>query len=259
MKRKTDPKVSIILPTYNRAHLLKRSIKSVLQQTYTNFELIVVDDGSTDNTPNIVKSFKDGRIHFIRQKKREGANNARNKGIKSSTGNLIAFQDSDDKWMKQKLEKQVNAIIDSDISVGVVYVKSINYKNGVKTFIPKDKVKIKDGDIFKQLLKGNFISTPMILTRREYLEKVGLFDENLHRLQDWDLCIRLSQKYKFRYINEPLLLAYHSKDSISEDKKARLKAHILIFKKYKHYYKKDILLLIKKLLNIVSSMIDAYL
>ena len=105
-----NPTVSIIIPTYNRAHLIGRAIQSVLNQTYQNFEIIVVDDGSTDNTEEMIKEFQkhDKRIKYIRHEKNRGGAAARNTGIKVARGEYIAFQDSDDEWLPEKLEKQMD-------------------------------------------------------------------------------------------------------------------------------------------------------
>lgn len=106
---KNNPKVSVIIPTYNRAHLIGRAIKSVLNQTYKDFEIIIVDDGSTDKTEEVVKDFKDERVRYIRREKNKGGSAARNTGIKAARGEYIAFQDSDDEWLPEKLEKQMKA------------------------------------------------------------------------------------------------------------------------------------------------------
>lgn len=101
------PFVSIVIPTYNRARFLGRLVRSVLNQTYKNFEVIVADDASTDDTAEIIKTFKDDRIRYIRHESNAGAAAARNTGIKASRGEYVAFQDSDDEWLPEKLEKQM--------------------------------------------------------------------------------------------------------------------------------------------------------
>ena len=131
------PTVSIIIPTYNRAHLIDRSIQSVLNQTYQDFELIVVDDGSTDNTEDIIRQFqeKDKRIKYIKHDKNKGGSAARNTGIKNSRGEYIAFQDSDDEWFPEKLEKQIEIIECTDPKVGIVYSDMFKiYNKNIKYF-----------------------------------------------------------------------------------------------------------------------------
>lgn len=120
------PTVSVILPTYNRAHLLERAIQSVLDQTYPDFEIIVVDDASIDNTVNIIKGIINERIRYIRHEKNKGAAAARNTGIKLAKGKYIAFQDSDDEWLRDKLEKQIKIFETVSPEVGVVYTSDIS-------------------------------------------------------------------------------------------------------------------------------------
>ena len=115
------PTISVIIPTYNRAHLIGKAVKSVLSQTYQDFEIIVVDDGSTDNTEEIVKSFTDYKIYYICHKHNRGASAARNTGIKASRGEYIAFLDSHDEWLPEKLDKQIKTFNSESSEVGVVY------------------------------------------------------------------------------------------------------------------------------------------
>lgn len=227
------PNVSVIIPTYNRAHLLGRAIRSVLNQTYQDFELIIVDDGSSDNTDELVKSFDDIRIRYLKHKKNRGGAAARNTGIKAAKGKYIAFQDSDDEWLPEKLEKQMKVFEDAPPEVGVVYTGFYRLQNGKKTYIPSSKVNPKEGYIFNSLLKGNFVTTQAVLVKRECFDKAGIFDENLPRLQDWELFLRISRHYHFKFINEPLVIAYHQPVSISTNQKALIQALKLIL--HKHY------------------------
>ena len=113
-----NPIVSVIIPTYNRAHLIDKAIKSVLNQTYQDFEIIVVDDGSTDNTNEVLKNFTDSRIHYIFHTSNLGVSAARNTGIKTSQGEYIALLDSDDDWLPEKLDKQVDVLQNESSEVG---------------------------------------------------------------------------------------------------------------------------------------------
>lgn len=241
---KNKPTVSVILPTYNRAHLIDRAIRSVLNQTYQDFELIVVDDCSTDNTKEVVKSFKDERITYIKHEKNKGAAAARNTGIKAAKGEYIAFQDSDDDWFPEKLKKQMKVFEMAQSEVGIVYTGFWRIEGNKKTYIPSYRVSQKEGNIHKQLLKGNFVTTQSVVIRKKYFEKLGMFDENLPRLQDWELFIRVSKYYKFKCIDEPLLNSYHTLDSISTDDEARVKALEIILAKHFEDFNRD-----KKLLS----------
>jgi len=238
------PKVSVIIPTYNRAHLLPRAIQTVLNQTYQDFELIVVDDGSTDNTEEIVKSFNDPCIRYIRHEENKGAAAARNTGIKAAKGGFIAFQDSDDEWLPEKLEKQMKVFENAPAKVGVVYTGFWRIENNKKIYIPFSWVKQKEGNIHKELLKGNFVTTQSIVARKECFRKVGMFDEKLPRFQDWELVIRLSKYYNFKCIDEPLLISYYTSESISANNDALIKALKLILSKHFNDFAED-----KKLLS----------
>ncbi len=226
------PVVSVIIPTYNRAHLIGRAIRSVLNQTYTDFELIVVDDASADNTEEVVKNIKDPRIRYIQHKINKGGAATRNTGIKASKGKFIAFQDSDDEWLLEKLEKQMRFFNIVSDDVGVIYCGFLRWDGKSAAYIPSSKIIVKEGDISKQILYGNFVSTQTLLIRKECLEQSGLFDEQLPRLQDWDLIIRLSKICHFHLIDEPLVMVYVMPDSISNNNDAWVKANEIILEKH---------------------------
>ena len=241
-ENKERPTVSVIIPTYNRAHSIVSAIQSVLNQTYQGFEIIVVDDGSTDNTKEIMREIQtqDKRIRYIGYEKNKGAPTARNTGIKASRCDYIAFQDSDDEWSPEKLEKQMKAFESASPKVGVVYTGF--YRLGKrKTYMPsiRRKKTQREGDIFSSLLEGNLVGTPTILIKRECFERAGLFDENLTALQDWELVIRISKYYDFIFVDEPLLISPDTPDSISANRKARARALELILEKHFEDFKKD--------------------
>jgi len=232
-------KVSVVLPTYNRARLLKRSIASVLEQTYRNLELIVVDDCSVDDTMNVVRSFDDKRIRYIRHKNNRGEAASRNTGIKLAEGKYIASQDSDDEWVREKLEKQMKVFENSPSNLGVVYSGLWKIKGDKKNYIPSGGIKKKEGHVHNELLKVNFIGTPTTVIKKECFEKVGFFDERLFHLVDWELWIRISKHYDFKYISEALTLVHFTKGSISSSKDALVDARELIFKKHFLEIKED--------------------
>ncbi len=240
-----EPLVSVILPTYNRAHLIEKSIKSVLDQTYTNFELLIIDDGSDDNTENVVKNIDDPRIKYIKCIENKGANVARNIGIDTAQGTYIAFQDSDDEWYIDKLEKQVTAMQEASPSIGVVYSGYWRMQGNEKIYIPTETTIRLEGDISYELLMSNFIGTPTMLIRKECFEKVGNFDEKLPRFQDWDLVIRFSKQYHFKYINEATMNAYIQTDSLTSNQQAQFIAYKMIFEKYYNDFSKDKKLFVK--------------
>ncbi len=234
------PRVSVILPTYNRAIYLDRAISSVLNQSYPDFELIVVDDASTDNTEEVVKIFNDDRIKYIRNEKNLGGAGARNVGIRKAQGKFIAFQDSDDEWHPDKLKIQMEAFEKTNPDIAVVYTAFIRKVGDKEFIIPTPSVKKREGDIYRELLYHvNFIGTPTAVVRKKALEKIGGFDERFPRLQDWDLFLRLAKKYKFKFIDKPLLTAYDVPGNISSNVDSLIKALRLLLGKHYEEIRKD--------------------
>ena len=198
------PQVSVIIPTYNRAHRLESAIRSVLTQTFQDFEIIVVDDASTDNTPETVAAFNDGRIKFIRHGMNKGGSVARNTGILNSTGDYIAFLDDDDEWLPAKLSKQIQVLLSSPPEVGCVYTGYLDVDRStgriLAVHIPR-----KRGNLAKSLMAENCVgSASAAVLKRTCFKKVGLFDEDLPCSQDYDLWIRISKEFLFEYVPEPL-------------------------------------------------------
>jgi len=227
---KKVPKVSVIIPTYNRAQLVGRAIRSVLNQTYQDFETIVVDDGSTDNTEEVVKSFNDSRIRYIRHEENRGGSAARNTGIRAARGEYVAFLDSDDEWLLEKLEEQI-ALFRKNPECGAVYTKRLIFDNGKIKIVPQDQ---QEGWILKPLLRSNVVgTTSSVVVKRQCFDKVGLFDERLLSSQDWDMWIRIAKHFTFRAIPKPLI-KYHARHGpqISTNLDAVLQGRVAIINKY---------------------------
>lgn len=204
--------ITIIIPTYNRGKTLLRAINSVLNQTYKDFEVIVVDDNSSDDTELIVSSINDSRVRFVKHSTNLGANAARNTGIDLAKGKYIAFQDSDDEWFENKLEKQINYLLRNP-EVDIVACSFNKYSEGKVETLPSEEIGC---DIQEKLLWGNFISTQTIIGKKEcFIEEK--FDTILPRFQDWELMIRMSRRYKIYFMNEPLVNVYVQGDSISKN------------------------------------------
>lgn len=237
---KTMPTVSVIIPTYNRATLLGRAIQSVLAQTYQDFELIIVDDASTDDTESLVKSFNSEKIRYIRHRKNKGVSAARNTGIRSAKGDYIALQDSDDEWMPEKLEKQMRAFATAPPEAGIVYTGFYMIVKNKKKYQPSASITPKDGKIFSSIIKGEYLVSPQtIVVKRECFEKYGLFDERFPPMEDWEMSLRLSKHYQFKYIDEPLALYHIQPDSISRNKSAIIKSYKMILERYFEDIKQD--------------------
>jgi glycosyltransferase involved in cell wall biosynthesis len=254
-----SPEVSIVIPTYNRASFLKRSIGSVLIQTFNDFEVIVVDDASEDNTEEIVNSFYDTRIRYIRHNTNLGGSVARNTGISVARGRYIAFQDSDDEWLIEKLDKQVRVMDACGEEIGAVYAGFLKWDGQKADYSPQPKIKIREGDISHQILEGNFVGTPTLLVRSECLQRIGGFDEALERFQDWDLVIRMAMITRFRLVDEPLVMAYDTVGSITGNKEVSARAREIILNKNYGILKKNPGILARHYCNIghLNSLYDS--
>lgn len=230
---KNEPLVSVIIPTYNRRNTILASVNSVLNQTYKNIELIVVDDCSTDDTISILEQINDKRLKIIRHSENKGQNAARNTGIKASTGEYIAHHDSDDIWHLNKLEIQMNKI--QEVKADVLCCQTaVNDEDSHKYLYnhPNEKL-VKEGFIsYKQLLKYNCTTTQTIIGKAECFKDI-LFDENQPRFTDWALSLDLVKKYKFYYQQAVLVDVYQQKDSITKNPQKGVRGMEMLFEKHK--------------------------
>lgn len=194
--------VSVIIPTYNRAALLQEAIDSVLAQTYRDYELLVVDDGSTDQTRRLVESCG-ARVRYLFQANR-GVSSARNLGIASSSGAYLAFLDSDDLWLPQKLEQQMQ-MLEHAPQIPLCHTEEIWIRRGVRIY-PKKKHKKYAGYIFPYCLPLCVISPSSVVIRRSLFDAVGDFDETLPACEDYDLWLRITKDHPVHFIETPLLI-----------------------------------------------------
>jgi glycosyltransferase involved in cell wall biosynthesis len=234
--------VSVILPTYNRAGYIKDAIESALNQTYRNIELLIIDDGSTDNTQAVIEPYlKDNRIRYIKQENC-GAAAARNKGLELSKGKYVAFIDSDDIWEKDKLEIQLEvmnslpdvAIVFSDFSAkrqdGLIEKSHIRtYFTVMDTYeLSYDDVfshsntlnnseKVYWGNIYKTMIFGNIILTSTTLFRQEVFNTEGSFDTKYKTLEDYDLFLKLTKRFIAAFVDKPLICYRYSENQLSGD------------------------------------------
>ncbi|MDP6211590.1 MAG: glycosyltransferase [SAR324 cluster bacterium] len=196
------PQVTVILPSWNRADWLKKSIDSVLEQTFRDFELIVVDDASTDSTQEILTSYS-GKIRSITFAKNLGVSAARNTAVKNCDSEWIAFLDSDDFWHPHKLQKQIaQTVIRAECPIH--FTDEIWIRNGVRVN-PKKKHQKLEGWIFKPSLELCLMSPSTVLLRRELFDVHGLFDETLPICEDYDLWLRLTAQHQVALLNEKLM------------------------------------------------------
>lgn len=200
--------VSVIIPTYKRADKLKRAIDSVLRQTYSNFEILVVNDNEigdeyTENLKNLISKITDSRVYLIMQERHINGAAARNAGIRASKGEYIAFLDDDDLWNERKLEHQVETLLSLDESYGAV---STLFRSFQDNQIISRSLPYKDGHIWEAILLRNVeVTTCSVLIRHAVLDEAGYFDENLSRHQEVQLLSYLTHRYKIHLLKEYLL------------------------------------------------------
>lgn len=200
--------ISVIIPTYNRVQRLKKAIDSVFAQSHRDFELIVVDDGSDDNTAGLIENYN-ADIVYMRQENR-GPAAARNRGIEKARYNLLAFLDSDDWFAENKLATQIKAMSQKP-SCLISHTNEIWYRND-RILNQKRKHKKNSGDIFAQSLELCAVGMSTVMMRREIFERYGLFDEDLPCCEDYDLWLRVSAEQEFLLVEEPLTLKDGGRD-----------------------------------------------
>lgn len=236
--------ISVVVPTYKRkSELIKRAIDSILGQTYNNLELLVIDDSPSDfehrkEVEEFLESLSDKRIRYIKHEKNYGANKARNTGIELANGKYVAFLDDDDEWMRDKLELQIEKF--DNPNIGLVYCKA-TVIDEVQSLERPIINKLKKGNYYKELLKQNFIgSNSFVLVRTDVIREVGMYDEELLSNQDYDLFLRISQKYEINYVDKVLVKYYiHEGDRISTNTRKQLQGRIELEKKFKEYIDED--------------------
>ena len=235
-----NPLISIVIPTFNRAHLILDALETCVLQSYRPLEILVVDDGSTDRTIEFVQdwyersSLKDVTLKIEKQENK-GGNVARNNGIKNALGEFIAFLDSDDLWDTSKLEKQFELINHRD-TIGGVYcgLRQVELESG--KIISNEKRTYSEGFILDKLLvKDVTAPTSAYIIRKKVFDEVGFFDESLQARQDWDMWIRISEKYEIMAVHENLMdLRHHEGPRTASNPQKEINAYKAIRKKYNH-------------------------
>jgi len=237
--------ISVIIPTYNRYEPLKRALLSVYAQTYTPYEVIVVDDGSTDKTSNIQKDFPN--ITYIYQKN-SGVSSARNRGIKKAKGEWIAFLDSDDEWVESKLQKQV-VLHQKQEDILMSYTQEIWFRDNKRINIPKKFQKI-GKDTFLENLSYCNLAPSSVMLHKKVFQRIGLFDESMEVCEDYDLWLRIALEFKVALLPEYLIKKYGgAEDQLSRKYKALDRFHIYTLEKLlmqKNRYEEDIVATLKQ-------------
>ncbi len=199
----TNDSVSIIIPTYNRAHVLGRAIRSVFDQRYPHWELLVVDDGSTDATVSLVEGLDDPRVRYL-PIEHSGVSAARNEGIRQARHSWVTFLDSDDCWLPKKLEREL-AELHRCPDYRVVYTNEVWIRRGVRAN-QKNRHRKFSGWVFAKCLPLCIISPSSVLLHRDVLVQCGTFDESLPVCEDYDLWLRIAARFPVLFVDEPLIV-----------------------------------------------------
>nr|WP_297767134.1 glycosyltransferase [uncultured Butyrivibrio sp.] len=217
-----DSRISVIIDTYNRAKEIPRAIENVLSQTYQRFELVVVDDGSSDDTSSVVQEIQDDRIKYVRNPHNLGLAASRNVGINNASGYYITFQDDDDLCRLEKLEEQILYFQNDDNDLGMVYHETANHINRIEkreggvVMMPSRNIPDvkKNGFIFPALLPWNFITGPSMMIKKKCFEKAGLFDERLFSFEDWEMTLRIVRNFRVGFMKKPLYDYYQTSQGL---------------------------------------------
>lgn len=225
------PTVSVIIPAFNRNHTLPRALASVVRQTFSDLEIIVIDDASTQPVEEIVGSCRDARMRIVVHRRNRGANAARNTGIRAASGTYVAFLDSDDEWDENKLKVQVKALEEAPAAVGAHYTGLTAFlEDGTEKFRTSTRL---SGNLRSILLRQNEIGPlSSFMVRRSVLDHVGGFDEDLPSSQDWELYIRIAQSYEFVSTSASLVRYHLGRDSITRNVRAKALGRRMVLEKH---------------------------
>ncbi|MGA2775484.1 MAG: glycosyltransferase family 2 protein [Candidatus Omnitrophota bacterium] len=237
------PLVSVIIPTYNRAKTIYRAIESCLCQTYSEIEILIIDDNSSDETVHIVKNFKDSRVKYLLHSNNMGPGAARNTGLRNATGEFISFLDSDDEWLKDKVSKQVEifeALSNQSLNIGLVFVNG--YNEAEKCIFIRD---ISSGIVYSPR-RDNFYPLNVLvppptawMITRKIADDIGLFDERMYNWDDGDYWARIAYQYDIYFLNENLVIWHASREHVNRMSSNLIAGKELFLKKNYDFMKKD--------------------
>lgn len=232
------PKVSVIIPTYNYSRFIERAVNSVLSQSYQDYEIIIVDDASTDDTKDIVGKYNDSRIKYIQHNVNRGLSWTRNTGIKAAKGMYLAFLDSDDTWMPEKIEAQIEVFRNGQDNLGVVYTSMKIFDNTTSntTSAPSPTYR---GQILQRLLEANKLGggSSSVMIKKTCFDNAGLFDVSMrYGYEDWDMWIRIAEHYYFDFIDKELVILTTHAHNMSADLKRMINGRELLLRKHLGLY-----------------------
>lgn len=227
------PSVSVLIPTFNRESVLKRAVDSVLAQTFEDLECIVIDDASTDETHKLLETFNDPRLKVLSHNENAGVSSARNTGFEESRGEWIALLDSDDEWLPNRLEKQLNLAAENP-SLPLIHGEELWVRKG-KRVNPKKIHQKSGGSIFNRCLHLCLISPSATLMKRSLYEELGGFREDYPVCEDYEMWLRVTARYEVGFVEEPIITKYGGhEDQLSAKYKAmdfwRVRAMDEVFK-----------------------------
>ena len=231
--------ISVVIPAYNRAGTIRRAISGVLAQSYPNIEIVVVDDGSSDGTAATIEAHAHPKVRLVRHATNRGAAAARNTGVEHARGDWIAFQDSDDDWLVEKLARQAAHIASLPDDYVATFCTKIDYGcdqdrrygRRLASVMPDPRETIESGDLHRRLMLGNIIGPPTVLIAKAAFEAAGGFDERLRNNEDWDFFIRLSEQGPIGFLDDPLAVALISEDGISRRQRFSAASFVRVYGK----------------------------
>lgn len=231
------PTVSIIIPSYNYGRFIGRALNSVLSQSYQDYEIIIVDDASTDDTKDVVGKYNDPRIRYIVHPVNCGPSKARNTGIEASKGRYIAFLDSDDIWMPEKIESQIGLFQNGPDNLGVVYTNmKVCDETTSKTF--STHFFAYRGKVLQSLLEVNHVGNSGVMIKKECFAKAGLFDVSMRLCEDWDMWIRVACFDQFDCIEQPLFTLFTHSSNSSANLKQMISGRETLLQKHAALYRR---------------------
>lgn len=221
--------ISVIIPTYNRMGTLERSVQSVLAQTYTHFELLIIDDASTDATEQYIKGIADERIRYYRNESNIGPAASRNRGVSLALGEYLAFQDSDDEWMPDKLQKLMQMLADTDEKTGMVYHEMMEARGGEDVIPPRTiPSENKEGNLYSYMLLYPLIGVPATLIKKSCFEACGGFDAKMQCFEDYEFFLRVAKQYEILFWQEPLILIHDTPGSVNKRYREKIDTELFV-------------------------------
>lgn len=231
--------ISVVIPAYNRAATIRRAVSGVLAQSYPNLEVIVVDDASTDDTAAMVAAIADPRVRLIAHARNRGAAAARNSGVQAAQGAFVAFQDSDDDWLVEKLARQARHLAGLPADYVATFCTKIDYGcdqdrrygRRLVSVMPDPRETVESGDLHQRLMRGNIIGPQTVLVARAAFLAAGGMDERLRNNEDWDFFIRLSERGWIGFLDDPLVVVLIGEDGISRKARSSAASFVRVYGK----------------------------